>query len=53
MRWVRSNTRFASWLALFAFALQLTLSFGHLHLDGFPIPSIAGLVGAGADGGEI
>jgi hypothetical protein len=33
MRWVRSNRRFASWLALFAFALQLTSSFGHLHLD--------------------
>jgi hypothetical protein len=33
MRWVRSNTRFASWLALFALALQLTFSFDHLHLD--------------------
>src|SRR5215213_10585941 len=33
MRWVRSNTRFASWLALFALALQLILSFGHTHLD--------------------
>jgi hypothetical protein len=33
MRWIRSNTRFASWLALFALAVQFTLSFGHLHLD--------------------
>lgn len=26
--------RFASWLALTALALQLVLSFGHVHLDG-------------------
>jgi hypothetical protein len=32
MRGVRSNVRFGSWLALFAIALQLTLSFGHVHL---------------------
>lgn len=31
MRVVRSNARFGSWLALFALALQLTLSFGHVH----------------------
>ncbi len=28
------NRRFASWLALTALALQLVLSFGHVHLDG-------------------
>src|SRR5882762_9293799 len=33
MRGVRSNARFGSWLALFALALQLTLSFGHVHLN--------------------
>src|SRR5436190_19392747 len=33
MRWVRSHARFGSCLALFALALQLTLSFGHLHFD--------------------
>jgi hypothetical protein len=33
MRWIRSNTRFASCVALFALAVQFTLSFGHLHLD--------------------
>ena len=34
MQWVRPNRRFASWLALVALALQLALSFGHVHLDG-------------------
>jgi len=28
------SRRFASWLALGALALQLVLSFGHVHLDG-------------------
>jgi hypothetical protein len=34
MRWVRTNRRCGSWLALAAIALQLLLSFGHVHLDG-------------------
>jgi hypothetical protein len=34
MHGVRSNARFGSWLALFALALQLTLSFGHVHVSG-------------------
>jgi hypothetical protein len=34
MRWVRTNGRFGTWLALAALALQLILSFGHVHLDG-------------------
>jgi hypothetical protein len=33
MRWVRRHERVGGWVALFALALQLTLSFGHLHLD--------------------
>ena len=33
MRWIR-NRRFGSWLALAALALQLVVSFGHVHLDG-------------------
>jgi len=32
MRWVRSNVRFGAWCALFALALQLALSFGHVHV---------------------
>jgi hypothetical protein len=32
MRWLRTNRRCGSWLALAAMALQLVLSFGHVHL---------------------
>lgn len=31
MKWVRSNIRDSAWLALIALALQLALSFGHVH----------------------
>jgi hypothetical protein len=31
MRSFRRNVRFGSWCALFALAIQLVLSFGHLH----------------------
>jgi hypothetical protein len=31
MRWFRRNMRFGSWCALLALAIQLALSFGHLH----------------------
>jgi hypothetical protein len=33
MRWVRTNRGCGCWLALAAMALQLVLSFGHVHLD--------------------
>jgi hypothetical protein len=32
MRWFRSKTGAVTWLALFALACQLVLSFGHVHL---------------------
>jgi len=32
MRWFRRNVRFGSWCGLAALAIQLVLSFGHLHL---------------------
>jgi hypothetical protein len=32
---IRSMRRFGGWLALFALALQLTLSFGHIHAEDF------------------
>src|ERR1700680_2050809 len=32
MGWFRSNTGRVAWLAFFALACQLVLSFGHLHL---------------------
>jgi hypothetical protein len=35
MRWFRANARFGAWCALFALTLQLTLSFGHVHVAGF------------------
>ena len=31
MRWFRRNMGFGSWCALFALAIQLALSFGHMH----------------------
>jgi hypothetical protein len=33
MRWFRGKRRWGSYGALFALALQLALSFGHVHLD--------------------
>jgi hypothetical protein len=33
MHWFRSHTRLGSWLALLALAVQLAVSFGHVHLD--------------------
>jgi hypothetical protein len=33
MNWIRSKLRSAAHLALFALALQLVLSFGHVHVD--------------------
>jgi hypothetical protein len=35
MGWVRRSIRVGSWLALFALALQFTLSFGHIHAEDF------------------
>jgi hypothetical protein len=32
MRWIRLNQRIGAWAALFALAVQITLSFGHVHL---------------------
>jgi hypothetical protein len=34
MYWFRSRSRLGSWLALFALAFQLAVSFGHVHVDG-------------------
>jgi hypothetical protein len=33
MSWFRSRSRFGSYLALFALAFQLAVSFGHVHLE--------------------
>jgi hypothetical protein len=34
MHWFRSRLKLGSWLALTALAIQLALSFAHVHLDG-------------------
>ena len=34
MRWIRDNVRHGSWLALVAIAINLALSFGHVHVAG-------------------
>jgi hypothetical protein len=44
MRWFRSRSRLGAYLALFALAFQLAVSFGHVHLGHFTPPS----AGAGA-----
>jgi Protein of unknown function (DUF2946) len=33
MRWFRSRSRLGSWLALFALAFQLAVSFAHVHVN--------------------
>jgi len=41
MHWIRRNSRFGSWAALFALTIQLYLSFGHIHLENFQVSSSA------------
>lgn len=40
MRWFRSRSRLGSYLALFALAFQLAVSFGHVHLERVAPPSV-------------
>jgi hypothetical protein len=47
MRWIRrTNRRWSTWLALAAMALQLVLSFGHIHLERLARGSITASVAA-------
>jgi hypothetical protein len=41
MRWFRSNRGVVAWVALFALACQLALSFGHVHAGKFSGGSLA------------
>src|SRR5215470_9265525 len=41
MGWVRDRRRWGGWFALFAVALQLALSFGHIHPEDFAAASPA------------
>jgi hypothetical protein len=40
MGWFRSHLRSGSYLALFALAFQLAVSFGHVHLERIAPPSV-------------
>jgi hypothetical protein len=48
MRWVRSTKRFGGWVAFAALALQMVVSFGHVHLDAVhraaPLMATAGAI---------
>jgi len=46
---IRSIRRFGGWLALFALALQLTLSFGHIHAEDFAPAQALSTSAAGAN----
>ena len=48
MYWFRSRKRSGSYLALFALAFQLAVSFGHVHLEHFTPPSAGASALAGA-----
>jgi hypothetical protein len=48
MMWVRGNRRIGAWLGLLALALQLILSFGHVHLSDIAIPQAAAADAAAA-----
>ena len=48
MRWFRSRKRAGSYLALFALAFQLAVSFGHVHLERVAPPSVGASALAGA-----
>jgi hypothetical protein len=49
MRWFRRNRRLGSRIALVAIAVQLALSFAHLHLDGIGLTPTAALAAAVVD----
>src|ERR1700716_534292 len=48
MMWVRGNRHIGAWLGLLALALQLILSFGHIHLSDIAIPQAAAATDAAA-----
>jgi hypothetical protein len=50
MCWIRSNLRGFACLALFALAVQVVVTFGHVHLDGLAGASQASQAVAGQTG---
>jgi hypothetical protein len=53
MHWIRANIRFGSRLALFALAVQMVLSFGHVHIATRTLASSNGERPAVADGSGL
>jgi hypothetical protein len=49
MNWFRSRSKWGAYLALFALAFQLALTFGHVHLDRFALPTADKFAVASAD----
>jgi len=49
MRWFRANIRFGSRLALFALAVQIVLSFGHVHSSDLSGAAASAIVASGLD----
>jgi hypothetical protein len=48
--WFRSNKGAGVWLAFFALACQLVLTFGHVHYAGAVPAALAGVAGPAVDG---
>ena len=48
MRWIRQHIRSATWLALVALAVQVVMTFGHIHAERFSTPSAGATVIAAA-----
>jgi hypothetical protein len=53
MRWFRSKIRFGSRLALFVLAVQIVLSFGHIHVYGFTAASVKTALSVAADQSSV
>src|ERR1700686_1372901 len=51
MGWFRSNRGRVAWLAFFALACQLALSFGHVHLG--KLNGVAAALAVSAEGGNV
>ena len=48
MRWIRQHIRSAAWLALAALAVQVVVTFGHVHAERFSTPSAGATATAAA-----
>jgi hypothetical protein len=49
MRWIRHNVRWAARLALFALAVHMAVSFGHVHVDIVAAAAASGTSAAAGD----